>query len=212
MRFRVERKEMAERLLHTHEHAQALYQTLKQEIGLSSAQFGQIASDRDTYTDARLEQAIERTRFSLKLGKVSKSPAGFFMKALKEGWIVSDAERQMVQIQQGLTLTDQREAEAKEQAEARRALQIAAQDVNAQNRIVDEVRRGWDVYEAATPRQREDWRRTYKTSPGGKLTLRRLGIDPSSDLVEAIIQKYPDLRDGFSGYVFNKMRSVKSRG
>ncbi|WP_409515287.1 replication initiation protein [Caballeronia sp. GaOx3] len=212
MRFRVERKEMAERLLHTHEHAQALYQTLKQEIGLSSAQFGQIASDRDTYTDARLEQAIERTRFSLKLGKVSKSPAGFFMKALKEGWIVSDAERQMVQIQQGLTLTDQREAEAKEQAEARRALQIAAQDVNAQNRIVDEVRRGWDVYEAATPRQRDDWRRTYKTSPGGKLTLRRLGIDPSSDLVEAIIQKYPDLRDGFSGYVFNKMRSVKSRG
>jgi hypothetical protein len=118
----------------------------------------------------------------------------------------------MVQIQQGLTLTDQREAEAKEQAEARRALQIAAQDVNAQNRIVDEVRRGWDVYEAATPRQREDWRRTYKTSPGGKLTLRRLGIDPSNDLVEAIIQKYPDLRDGFSGYVFNKMRSVKSRG
>ncbi|GJH10314.1 replication initiation protein [Caballeronia novacaledonica] len=212
MRFRVERKEMAERLLHTHEHAQALYQTLKQEIGLSSAQFGQIASDRDTYTDARLEQAIERTRFSLKLGKVSKSPAGFFMKALKEGWIVSDAERQMVQIQQGLTLTDQREAEAKEQAEARRALQIAAQDVNAQNRIVDEVRRGWDVYEAATPRQRDDWRRTYKTSPGGKLTLRRLGIDPSNDLVEAIIQKYPDLRDGFSGYVFNKMRSVKSRG
>jgi hypothetical protein len=212
MRFRVERKEMAERLLHTHEHAQALYQTLKQEIGLSSTQFGQIASDRDTYTDARLEQAIERTRFSLKLGKVSKSPAGFFMKALKEGWIVSDAERQMVQIQEGLSLTDQREAEAKEQAEARRALQVAAQDVNAQNRIVDEVRRGWEVYEAATPRQREDWRRTYKTSPGGKLTLRRLGIDPSSDLAEAIIQKYPDLRDGFSGYVFNKVRSVKGRG
>jgi hypothetical protein len=211
MRFRVERKEMAERLLHTHEHAQALYLTLKQEIGLSSAQLNQIASDRDTFTDERLEQAIERTRFSLKLGKVSKSPAGFFMKALKEGWIVSDAERQMVQIQENLALTDQRDTEAKQQAEARRALQVAAQDVNAQNRIVDEVRRGWEMYEAATPRQREDWRRTYKTSPAGKLTLRRLGIDPSSELVETIIQKYPDLRDGFSGYVFNKSKSAKGR-
>ncbi|SAL47434.1 replication initiation protein [Caballeronia humi] len=212
MRFRVERKEMAERLLHSHEQAQALYQTLKREIGLSSAQFNQIASDRDTYSDERLEQAVERTRFSLKLGKVSKSPAGFFMKALKEGWIVSDAERQMVQVQQGLAFTDQREAEAKAQAESRMALQIAAQDVHAQNRIVDEVRRGWEVYLGATPKQREDWRRTYKSSPGGKLTLRRLGIGPSTDLAEAMIEKYPDLRDSFSGYVFNKTRTGKSRG
>jgi hypothetical protein len=110
-----------------------------------------------------------------------------------------------------LAFTDQREAEARVQADTRMALQIAAQDVNAQNRIVDEVRRGWDVYVAATPRQREDWRRTYKSSPGGKLTLRRLGIGPSTELVEAMIEKYPDLRDSFSGYVFNKTRSGKSR-
>jgi hypothetical protein len=211
LRFRIERKEMAERLLHTHEQAQALYQTLKQEFGLSSSQFNQIASDRDTYTDERLEQAVERTRFSLKLGKVSKSPAGFFMKALKEGWIVSDAERQMVQVQENLALTERRETEAKEHVESRMALQIAAQDVHAQNRIVDEVRRGWEAYEAATPRQREDWLRTYKASAAGKLTLRRLGIDPTTDLSDLMIKKYPDLRDGFAGYVHNKTRPGKSR-
>lgn len=212
LRFRIERKEMAERLLHSHEQAQALYQTLKQEFGLSSAQFSQIASDRETYNDERLEQAVERTRFSLKLGKVSKSPAGFFMKALKEGWIVSDAERQMVQIQNNLALTEKREVEAKEHADTRLALQLAAQDVHAQSRIVDEVRRGWEAYQQAAPKQRDDWRRAYKTSAAGKLTLRRLGMDVASDLGEDMFGKYPDLRDGFAGFVFNKSRTGKGRG
>lgn len=211
LRFRIERKPMAERLKHSHEHAQELYQTLKREFGLSSAQFTEIASEREKYNDERLEQAVERTRFSLKLGKVSKSPAGFFMKALKEGWIVSDAERQMVEVQQSLALTEQREVVVKEQAETRLALQRAAQDVHAQNRIVDELRQGWDLYEKATTKQREDWRRTFKASAAGKLTLRRLGIDVAADLPETMFAKYPDLRDGFAGFVFNKSRVTKAR-
>jgi hypothetical protein len=211
LRFRIERKDMAERVLHTHEQAQAIYQALKQEFGLSSAQLNQIAAERDTYTDERLEQAIERTRFSLKMGKVSKSPAGFFMKALKEGWIISDAERKMIEIQQNLVLSEQREVEVKEQVQTRTALGIAAQDVHAQDRRVDEIRRGWEAYEAAAPRQREDWRRTYKTTAAGKLTLRRLGVDPAGDLDEPTIQKYLDLKDGFAGYVFSKTKSGKTR-
>ncbi|WP_321788130.1 MULTISPECIES: replication initiation protein [Paraburkholderia] len=211
LRFRIERKAVEERLLHTHEQAKVLYETLKQEFGLSSAQFGQIASDRDTYTDERLEQAIERTRFSLKLGKVSKSPAGFFMKALKERWIVSDAERQMVEQQETLALAERREVDAKQHVETRVALQIAAQNVEAQNRIVDEVRRGWEIYQGATAKQRDDWRRAFRGSAAGKLTLRRLGIDASVDLPEAMFARYPDLHDGFAGFVFNKSRTAKSK-
>ncbi|WP_027780339.1 replication initiation protein [Paraburkholderia caledonica] len=211
LRFRIERKELAERVLHTHEQAQALYRTLKQELGLSSAQLNQIAADRDKYTDERLEQAIERTRFSLKLGNISKSPAGFFMKALKEQWIVSDAERQMVHIQENLAQTEKRELQEKQQVQTRMALRIAAQEVHAQDRMVEEVRLGWAAYEGATIKQQEDWRRTYKGTPAGKLTLRRLGLDPSVDLSDAMIAKYPDLKDGFAGYVFNRSRNGKGR-
>lgn len=211
LRFRITRKEIAERVLHTHEQAQAIYQTLKQEFGLSSSQLNQIAAERDTYTDERLEQAIERTRFSLQMGKVSKSPAGFFMKALKERWIISDAERKMIEIQQNLALNEQRELEVREQAETRIALRIAAQDVHAQGQRGEEIRRGWEAYEVAGPRQREDWRRTYRTSPAGKLTLRRLGVDPTGELAETTIHKYPDLKDGFASYVFNKTKSGKAK-
>jgi Initiator Replication protein len=211
LKFRISRKEMAERVLQTHEQAQAIYQTLKQEFGLSSAQLNQIAAQRDTYTDGRLEQAIERTRFSLRLGKVSKSPAGFFMKALKEGWIVSDAERQMVEVQENIVLNEQREVAVKQHAATQIALRVAAQDVDAQDRRVSEIGRGWDAYEAAGPKQREDWRRTYKTTPAGKLTLRRLGLDATTDLAEHTVLRYPDLKDGFAGYVFNRAKSTKSK-
>ncbi|MFM0395151.1 replication initiation protein [Paraburkholderia phytofirmans] len=212
LRFRIERKEMAERMLQTHENAQAIYQTLKQEFGLSSAQLNQIAAQRDIYTDDRLEQAIERTRFSLKTGKVSKSPAGFFMKALKEGWIISDAERKMIEVQDNLALTQQREVEVKQQVATQMALRVAAQDVHAQDRRVNEIRSGWETYETAAPRQKEEWRRTYKASPAGKLTLRRVGIDAASELADLTIRKYPDLKDGLAGHVFNQVKFGKAQG
>jgi hypothetical protein len=91
------------------------------------------------------------------------------------------------------------------------ALRIAAQEVHAQDRMVEEVRLGWAAYEGATIKQQEDWRRTYKGTPAGKLTLRRLGLDPSVDLSDAMIAKYPDLKDGFAGYVFNRSRNGKGR-
>ncbi|WP_423383597.1 replication initiation protein, partial [Burkholderia sp. LMG 32019] len=211
LRFRITRKDLAERVLHTHEHAQAIYQTLKQEFGLSTAQFNQIAGDRDTYTDERLEQAIDRTRFSLRIGKVTKSPAGFFMKALKEGWVVSDAEREMVQIQQTLVLREKQDAEAKVQVQTRMALQTAAQDVNAQERMGDEVRQGWEAYEAASPEQRDDWRRQYRRTPAAKLTLRRLSIDPMADLTAAIFEMHPVLKNAFAGYVFTQTKSLRAK-
>ncbi|WP_175709123.1 replication initiation protein [Burkholderia ambifaria] len=211
LRFRIVRKDLAERVLHTHEHAKAIYETLKQEFGLSTTQFNQIVSDRDTYTDERLEQAIDRTRFSLKLGKVSKSPAGFFMKALKEGWIVSEAEREMVEVQQSLIAREQQEAVAKADAQTRMALQAAAQEVSAQERIGDEVRQGWEAYENASPEQRDEWRRNYKRSPAAKLTMRRLSIDPMADLNDASFSNHEALKAAFSLYVFMQTRTVKAK-
>jgi plasmid replication initiation protein len=79
LRFRITRKDMADRIIHTHKEDQAIYRTLRQEFGLSSDQLSQITANRGTYSVDRIHQAIERTRFSLRLGKVTKSPAGFFM-------------------------------------------------------------------------------------------------------------------------------------
>ncbi|WP_018441887.1 replication initiation protein [Trinickia symbiotica] len=206
LRFRIERKDMAERVLHTHEEAQAIYRTLKQEFGLSSDQFNQIAAERGSYTDERIQQAIERTRFSLRLGKVTKSPAGFFMKALKEGWVVSDAERQMIDVQQNLALAEQRVTEAKQKAHNVVAVQTAAHETTVRERMREEARTGRELYDNADRKQREDWIRSYLSSAAGKLTLKRLKIDPTT-VDEAIALNDPDLAGDFSRFVFNKSKA-----
>lgn len=205
LRFRLERKDMAERMLHTHEEAQAIYKTLKQEFGLSSDQFNQIAANRGVYTDERIQQAIERTRFSLRLGKVTKSPAGFFMKALKEGWVVSEAERQMIDVQQTLALSEQRASEEKAKAQTLVAVQSAALETSARDRMREEARLGRDAYEHADQKQKDDWFRSYLSSAAGKLTLKRLKIDPSS-VNEATALSDPDLAGDFARFVFNKAK------
>lgn len=209
LRFRLERKDMAERMLHTHEEAQAIYKTLKQEFGLSSDQFNQIAANRGVYTDERIQQAIERTRFSLRLGKVTKSPAGFFMKALKEGWVVSEAERQMIDVQQTLALSEQRATEEKAKAQTLAAVQSAALETSARDRMREEARLGRDAYEHADQKQKDDWLRSYLSSAAGKLTLKRLKIDPSS-VNEATALSDPDLAGDFARFVFNKAKPKTS--
>jgi hypothetical protein len=210
LRFRITRKDMADRLIHTHEEAHAIYRTLKQEFGLSSDQFNQISANRGTYSDDRIHQAIERTRFSLRLGKVTKSPAGFFMKALKEGWIVSDAERQMMDVQQTLTLIEQRESEVKAKARTIVDLQSAAHETNAQTRMREEARIGRDLYDHANRKQKDDWVRTYLSSAAGKLTLKRLKMDPGA-VDEATVLGDPDLVGDFSRFIFTKAKAKGPR-
>ncbi|KVK89397.1 replication initiation protein [Burkholderia sp. MSMB1498] len=210
LRFRIARKDVAERVLHTYEEAQEIYRILKQEFGLSGDQLNQIGANRGTYTDDRIHQAIERTRFSLKLGKVSKSPAGFFMKALKGGWVVSDAEREMITVQQTLALAEQRDQDDRVKAQSIAALHTAAQESSAQDRMREEARSGRAQYEAAEQRQKDEWLRTYLSSSGGKIMLRRLKLNPD-DVDEVTVLGDVDLVGDFARFVFNKTKS-KAKG
>ena len=70
----------------------AQYDILSGEIGLSTAQFNEIISLRHEWTDARIDQALAYTRFSLRRGMVARSVSGFFMKALREGYNVGSAD------------------------------------------------------------------------------------------------------------------------
>ena len=58
------------------------------------------------WTDERIQQAVEYTRFRIKRGQVKKSPAGYLMRALRDNWKISDAERTMVDVQAKLLADD----------------------------------------------------------------------------------------------------------
>lgn len=69
-----------------------LYDILSQEIGLNRAQFTEISSKRAQWSDAHIRQAIDYTRFNITKGRVRLSVAGFFMKALHDGYNVGTAD------------------------------------------------------------------------------------------------------------------------
>ena len=129
---------------------------------------------------------------------------------LKEGWVVSDAEREMVTVQQTLALAEQREQDDKVKTQSFAALNTAAQESSAQDRMREEARVGRAQYDAAEQRQKDEWLRTYLSSSGGKIMLRRLKLDPEV-VDEATVLGDVDLVGDFARFVFNKTKA-KAKG
>lgn len=74
--------------------AQDLYNSLRDEFGLSQEQFEEISANRDKWSDIWIQQAIEFTTDRIDKGKV-KSPSLFLMKAIRDGLRISEAERKI---------------------------------------------------------------------------------------------------------------------
>ncbi|WP_233272916.1 replication initiation protein [Paraburkholderia acidisoli] len=214
IRFRMKRKDTVAAMLSRQPDAHDLMLTLKEEFGLSNKQFDVIAEHRLSWTDERIQQAMEYTRFRLNQGKVTKSPAGYLMKALSHNWQVSEAERKMVAIQSELAIaatvaTEQETAReaAKEAATAAVKQSIAARDEEARSQRNEEVKRGRDHFESADDKTRKELVRLYIASQAGKLMLRRLKLEAGA-LSDANILNHSDLSWYFGQFVYGKMKQL----
>lgn len=70
-----------------------LYETLVKGFGLSKRQINEIVTSREVNTDERIRAAIELVKYRVKVGQV-KSPGAYLMRAIKEGWALSEMERE----------------------------------------------------------------------------------------------------------------------
>lgn len=77
-----------------------LYVALTEEFGCSTADINKILANRKEWTDDRILQAMEYTRFQLALGKIKKRVAGYLLMALEKGLIVGEADRVVAMQQQ----------------------------------------------------------------------------------------------------------------
>ncbi|CAM2153173.1 initiator replication protein B [Paraburkholderia tropica] len=209
IRFRLKRKDTVAAMLTRQPNAHDLLLTLKEEFGLSNKQFDVIAEHRMSWNDERIQQAIEYTRFRLNQGKVTKSPAGYLMKALSHNWQVSEAERKMVAIQTEIATAETAKEAAKEaaKAEAGAAVKqsIATRDEEARTRRNDEVQRGREHFESADDKTRKELVRLYIASQAGKLMLRRLKLEAGA-LSDANILNHSDLSWYFGQFVYGKLK------
>jgi hypothetical protein len=205
IRFRIKRKDTVAALLARQPESHDLLLILRNEFGLDTKQFDAIAQHRLDWTDERIQQAIEYTRFRLNQGKVTKSPAGYLMQALSHNWRVSDAERKMVVIQEERTKAADTAAAQKAAASETLAKSVAQRDQEARDRMNDEVRRGREHFESADDKTRRDLVRAYVSSAQGKLMLKRLQLDAAA-LADSNVLEHSDLAWYFGQFVFGRMK------
>ncbi|GBG14500.1 cytochrome C oxidase Cbb3 [Novimethylophilus kurashikiensis] len=115
LRFRVTRKggqhnnDFEQKPLALNE-ADELYHVLNEEFAIGPKNFGEIQANREKWTDQWIWQAVEFTRWNLEKGKITKSPSGFLMHALRNNLRVSSAEKIMEE--QNRLLAESRAAKA----------------------------------------------------------------------------------------------------
>lgn len=73
--------------------AKQLYSTLTDEFGLSDVELDEISANRETWTDDRLQTAIEFVRHRCSVSAV-QYPAKYLMSALRDGYRVGALEKQ----------------------------------------------------------------------------------------------------------------------
>jgi Initiator Replication protein len=208
IRFLLKRKDTADAALASLADASHLYKILKDEFNLSTKQFTEISENREVWTDAHIQQAVEYTRFKIHRGQVQKSPAGYLMRALRDNWRMSEAERTMVDVQAKL-LTDEIEAGvARKEAQSSVERAMASREEEVRARMNEESRKGREHFNSSDSKIRKELLRAWVTSSQGKLMLRRMKLEVSTVTEEDIFAN-SDLVWYLGQFVFGRANSSR---
>jgi hypothetical protein len=209
IRFLLKRKDTADAVLASLADASHIYKILKEEFNLSTKQFTEISENRDVWTDSHIQQAVEYTRFKLDRGLVKKSPAGYLMRALRDNWKMSEAERKMVEVQSKLGTEESDAKLAKSEAQTTAARSMASREEEARARMNEESRTGREHFNAADAKTRKDLIRQWVTSREGKLMLRRMKLEAAT-VTETEILANTELVWYLGQFVFGRVSSARA--
>ena len=202
----LKRKETADAVLVNLSDASDLYMTLKNEFRLSTEQFTEISENRSTWTDDRILQALEYTRYRINQGVVKKSPAGYLMQALRGNWAVSEAELKMNTIQGNLLTAERKLAEEKSSAHKAVQTSTAMHDAATRDRVNDEIQSGRKHFTDADTKTRKDLVRTFLASPlHGKIMVRRHKLTPADITEGNVLTLHTDIVTSFCQFVSSKI-------
>jgi hypothetical protein len=209
IRFLLKRKDTADAALASLADASHLYKILKEEFNLSTKQFSEISENRDVWTDTHIQQAVEYTRFKLNRGLVKKSPAGYLMRALRDNWRMSEAERKMVEVQEKLT-TDEAQVKATlSETQISVARSVASRDEEVRARMNEESLTGREHFNASDAKARKELVRLWVASREGKLMLRRMKLDAATVTEDEILAN-SELVWYLGQFVFGRMNSART--
>jgi hypothetical protein len=174
----------------------SLYETLRKEFALTQDEFNEIITNREVFTDERINQAIEYTRHNVKVRKVRIRAGGYFMKALREGYLLGELDKQIHQ--QSLALENTQQA-ARRDAEVREEQLQAA----AENRAQKEVALGWECFNRLPADEQTEIVSAFCGSQAAKLIARVIKVE-AKDLLAHL--QDPNVYRTFGAFVAGKAK------
>jgi hypothetical protein len=208
IRFKLKRKEEAAAAEADMLSSASLYLTLYKEFGLSDKQFAQIRENRETWTDARVEQAIEYVRWRISKGDDIRRASSYLMKALAENYRVADADKQISML--ASQRTEQAAVKNDEQTARKGAVaaSLAAAEAAADQRRQDEVRAARDFFAGTAKKTQEELvRRFVASSTIGQRAIERQGLK-AAEINESNIMTWPSVAGIFASFVAAELRKA----
>ena len=150
-----------------------VYETLRKEFALNQTEFNEIITNRDVYNDERIQQAMEYTRHNVKVGKVKVRAGGYFMKALREGYLLGELDKQIHH--QSASAEAARKAADDEVAKREARVKAAGAERDQREAVL-----GWEAYNKLSTEQQSDMTMEFCQSQAGKLLARVLKVEPSN--------------------------------
>lgn len=174
------------------------YETLRNEFALNQSEFDEIVRNRTTFTDERIQQAMEYTRHQAAAGKIKVRAGGYFMKSLREGYLLGSLDKQ---IKQQSAIVDQQStagAQAKTVREKTGEKEFTA-------RQQKDAAAGWDNYKKLSAEDQAVLAREYCKLPTAPMLARRLEVE-LADLHKHLSD--PAVWTSFGDYVTDRLKKA----
>ncbi|GAB5097003.1 replication initiation protein [Caballeronia sp. LP006] len=188
----------------------SMYLVLHNEFAFDTPDFERLASRRDLWTDERLQQAIEYTRFKLNEGKVTVSPRGYLFKALEGNYRIGEADRKMASIKAKQLEDDKKTRRDHTDAQAQLEASIQAQNDTARAKMGEETKAGREFFEAADAPLRRELCQSFVSQLIPQRLIEKQGVSRETLSADNILTVNRVVADAFCSHVFNKMKKVRA--
>lgn len=188
----------------------SMYLILHNEFAFGTQDFERIAQNRAEWTDERLMQAIEYTRYRINEGKVTSSPKGYLWKALIGNYRIGDADRKMASVQASLLENSRNEARSRSSAQAKLDANLEAQNEAARAKIANEARLGREFFETADPGTQRELFHSFVRSLMPQRLIEKQGLKREKLNPQNILTEDRVVADSFCTHVFAKRRKMNA--
>jgi len=187
----------------------ALFKTLQEEFALSGKHLDLIAKNRSTWTDERIQQAIEYVRWQIRKGTKIKSSAGsYLMSAIKENWRVGTADKQAEMVQLQLVEQAGQADRLKQTAQSAVEASVAAASAAADRARIEETNKALAYFAEADRKTKEELVRKFTASNTlGVRAIERQGLKVADIHVDNILE-WSGIANTFGSFVAAERRKA----